>query len=76
MNNSVSGREKVGGFLFPKYMDFIKAILKRDPSGYDTVAVRENKKSYTYDQIVTSAWNTSDLLRDSGLNVVSFCLNA
>lgn len=55
--------------MFPKYMEFIKSVLKRGPSGCDAVAIRANNKSYTYDQIVTSAWNTSNMLCESGLKV-------
>ena len=48
------------------------AVLKRGSAGHDSVAIRVDQKSYSYVQLIASAWNISHLLCSQDLDSVSF----
>ena len=44
------------------------AVLKRGSAGHDSVAIRVDQKSYSYVQLITSAWNISHFLCSQDLD--------
>ncbi|XP_068648529.1 probable CoA ligase CCL8 [Aristolochia californica] len=48
-------------------MEVVKAAAKRSSSVHESIALRVDHKSYTYSQLISSAWKTSCILSSSNL---------
>lgn len=52
-------------------MEVLKEVAKEGSAARDGVAIRADQKSYSYKQLVSSAWRISSLLCGTDLNAVS-----
>lgn len=52
-------------------MEVFKAAYKKGSMAHDSVAIRADQKSYSYDQLVSSALRISSLLCSNDLKTVS-----
>lgn len=53
------------------FMEVVKEVAKRGSEARDSVAIRADEKSYSYVQLISSAWRISRLLCGAELDVVS-----
>ena len=53
------------------FMELVKKVCRRGTEAADSIAIRAERKSYSYKQLISSAWEISDLLCNSGLETVS-----
>ncbi|KAF9690125.1 hypothetical protein SADUNF_Sadunf01G0163400 [Salix dunnii] len=52
------------------FMELVKKVCRRGTEAADSIAIRAEHKSYSYKQLISSAWEISDLLCNSGLETV------
>lgn len=55
-------------------MEVVKEVAKQGSEARDGVAIRADQKSYSYLELVSSAWRISRLLCGANLDVVSLSL--
>lgn len=48
-------------------MEVVKKVYRQGTAAADSIAIRAEHKSYSYEQLISSAWEISDLLCNSGL---------
>lgn len=53
------------------FMEVVKKVYRQGTAAADSIAIRAEHKSYSYKQLISSAWEISDLLCNSGLETVS-----
>ncbi|KAG8643411.1 probable CoA ligase CCL8 isoform X2 [Manihot esculenta] len=51
-------------------MEVVKAVGKQGNAAANSIAIRADQMSYTYVQLISSAWNISNLLCNAGLKTV------
>lgn len=51
-------------------MDIFKAIAKQEVAAHGSVAIRADQKSYSYNQLISSAQKLSNLLCENDVKVV------
>ncbi|XP_015572865.2 probable CoA ligase CCL8 [Ricinus communis] len=49
------------------FMEVVRSVYKQGSAAADSIAIRADQKSYTYAQLISSAWNVSNLLCNAGL---------
>lgn len=59
------------GLSHNTFMDVVKATLKRASTAHDSVAVRAENNSYSFAEIVSSAWSICNHLRNGNFKSVS-----
>ncbi|CAK7356715.1 unnamed protein product [Dovyalis caffra] len=52
------------------FMEVIKTVYRQGTAAADSIAIRADQKSYSYKQLISSAWEISNLLCNSGLGTV------
>ncbi|KAG6736935.1 hypothetical protein POTOM_060118 [Populus tomentosa] len=52
------------------FMEVVKKVYRQGTAAADSIAIRAEHKSYSYKQLISSAWEISDLLCNSGLKTV------
>lgn len=52
-------------------MEVVKSVYRQGSTAGESIAIRADQKSYSYSQLISSAWKISDLLCSSGLKPVS-----
>ena len=52
-------------------MELVKAVASKGSQTGQSIAVRSEQKSYSYHQLISSAWRISTLLCNGGLKTVS-----
>ncbi|KAJ4824003.1 hypothetical protein Tsubulata_033100 [Turnera subulata] len=52
------------------FMEVVKSVYTQGSTAGDSIAIRADQKSYSYKQLISSAWEISSLLRSSGLKTV------
>uniref|UniRef100_A0A6N2M925 AMP-dependent synthetase/ligase domain-containing protein n=1 Tax=Salix viminalis TaxID=40686 RepID=A0A6N2M925_SALVM len=52
------------------FMELVKKVCRRGTEAADSIAIRAEHESYSYKQLISSAWEISDLLCNSGLETV------
>lgn len=53
------------------FMEVVKAVARQGSASCERVAIRADQKSYTYAQLISSAWRISKLLCSANINTVS-----
>lgn len=53
------------------FMDVVKAVAKQGYAARESVAIKADQNSYSYVQLISSAWRISDLLCNGSLKTVS-----
>ncbi|KAJ9190217.1 hypothetical protein P3X46_001442 [Hevea brasiliensis] len=51
-------------------MEVVKAVYRQGNAAADSIAIRADQKNYTYAQLISSAWNISNILCNAGLKTV------
>lgn len=59
------------GLAANTFMDVVKATLKRASTAHDSVAIRAENNSYSFAQIVSSAWSICNYLCNGNFESVS-----
>lgn len=57
------------------FMEVVKAAVQQGSTARDSVAIRADQKSYSYLQLISSAFNISKLLCSEDLKTVSTCFH-
>lgn len=52
-------------------MELVKAVVSKGSTTPQSIAIRAEQKSYTYLQLISSAWKISNLLNNADLKTVS-----
>ncbi|KAF2301194.1 hypothetical protein GH714_020762 [Hevea brasiliensis] len=52
------------------FMEVVKAVYRQGNAAADSIAIRADQKNYTYAQLISSAWNISNILCNAGLKTV------
>ncbi|XP_068652022.1 probable CoA ligase CCL8 [Aristolochia californica] len=60
-------RELRQGSTSLTFMEVIKAAAKHSSSAHESIALRVDQKSYTYSQLISSAWKISSILNSRNL---------
>ncbi|KAK9281571.1 hypothetical protein L1049_004474 [Liquidambar formosana] len=53
------------------FMEVVKAVARQGSAARDSIAIRAEQKSYSYTQLISSAWKISSLLCNGDIRITN-----